>query len=840
MPTDTIFYYSNGSNSSTNSGILYRTSYSVPQDCQLIGVDVGTNVIGLLFGCFQDCSGLSYINISNGVLYFDVYCFAGCIQLTNIIIPKSVTDLNDGCFAGCTSFTHIDIPTSVTYLGGSSFQGCINLKSVIIPNSVTRIRQNCFYGCTSLESIILPNGVSNLEDYCFFECISIPSIIIPKSVVSLGNYCFRECTNLTTVTYLNPSIISNSNIGNDPFVGSPSISTVNFYKTPLPHPPVPETGVYNSNYYPSTSTFNYYVDSATSFYFSDGSTSTSSDIVLSQTSYTIPIGCQLIGVDIGSTVIDISNNCFQGCAILPSVVFPDGLISLGNDCFAGCLLLHSINIPPNVTYLGNNCFASCTDLTTITYSNPTLINIGSDPFNNTPSISTVDFYETMSAPDPPPPPETGVYIRALYPITSTLNYYSSGTTTFYYSDGTTSTSPDIILSKSSYDQNKSLTGVNIAKSVTDLSNNCFYNSTTLSSIVIENNSELISFGDNCFYGCSGLASINIPTSVIHFGDSCFRACAITSINIPPNVTSLPNYCFAECLYLKTINIPPNSVTSFGNYCFATCVALTSITIPPNVASLPDYCFYNCFALTSIIIPPNVASLGEYCFTNSGLQSIILPSSINILNAFCFSSCRALTTLSYLTPRNITTVSLDAFTNTFTNMLVNFYDTPSAPYPPVVQNGVYNPSLYETTNLKYYKNTTFYYSDNTSSTSSETTLSKSSYINNIPPGSQLERVDIGNIVVALSFECFKDCTGLLYVDIPSSIQQTLTYDIFYNCIHLGTAIIGCSNIGENCFLGFPELTSVTIKYTNASGFVLGPFCFKDCVKLSSFTFELVTV
>ena len=51
--------------------------------------------------------------------------------------------------------------------------------------------------------------------------------------------------------------------------------------------------------------------SLTYFYYSDGTTSSSSDIILTKSSYSIPPGKNLINVDIGTNVTSFGNNCFD-------------------------------------------------------------------------------------------------------------------------------------------------------------------------------------------------------------------------------------------------------------------------------------------------------------------------------------------------------------------------------------------------------------------------------------------------------------------------------------------------------------------------------------------------
>lgn len=81
----------------------------------------------------------------------------------DIILPEKVKDnngveysviaLEDSCFEDCSGLTSINIPSSVTSLGDHCFSGCSSLTSIIIPSSVTSLGENCFMCSFNLKSI---------------------------------------------------------------------------------------------------------------------------------------------------------------------------------------------------------------------------------------------------------------------------------------------------------------------------------------------------------------------------------------------------------------------------------------------------------------------------------------------------------------------------------------------------------------------------------------------------------------------------------------------------------------------------------------------------------------
>ena len=89
-----------------------------------------------------------------------------------------------------------------------------------------------------------------------------------------------------------------------------------------------------------------------------------------------------------------------------------------------------------------------------------------------------------------------------------------------------------------------------------------------------------------------------------------------------------------------------------------------------------------------------------------------------------------------------------------------------------------------------------------------------------------------VVTSLGASCFKDCSGLKSVIIPSSVISLGDYS-FTKCTSLTSITIPSSvtSLGASCFFGCSGLTSITIPSTATS---LGEFCFSGCSGLTSIT------
>lgn len=91
-----------------------------------------------------------------------------------------------------------------------------------------------------------------------------------------------------------------------------------------------------------------------------------------------------------------------------------------------------------------------------------------------------------------------------------------------------------------------------------------------------------------------------------------------------------------------------------------------------------------------------------------------------------------------------------------------------------------------------------------------------------------------VVTSLGTSCFKDCSGLTSITIPSSVTSLSNY-CFYGCRGLISITIPSSVtlLGEFCFTFSSGLTSITIPSSVTS---LGPSCFEYCQNLESVYFE----
>ena len=95
----------------------------------------------------------TYIVIKDGTICIAENAFEeGCEQLIGVKIPNSVKYIEEGAF-GDTGITSIEIPEGVESLGDMVFANCYALADVVIPSSVKSIGEYAFAYCPALTSI---------------------------------------------------------------------------------------------------------------------------------------------------------------------------------------------------------------------------------------------------------------------------------------------------------------------------------------------------------------------------------------------------------------------------------------------------------------------------------------------------------------------------------------------------------------------------------------------------------------------------------------------------------------------------------------------------------------
>ena len=136
---------------------------------------------------FNYC-GISDLTIESG-LESMAQSFGFLNSLTSVVIPDSVTEIGDGCFDSCSALTDVTLSENLAVVGRRVFQGCYDLAAGT--TAYTIYENGCYLGSASNPYMLLA-GVESISQ-ASGTIVSQGSFTAHDDTEIIGSYAFDDC-----------------------------------------------------------------------------------------------------------------------------------------------------------------------------------------------------------------------------------------------------------------------------------------------------------------------------------------------------------------------------------------------------------------------------------------------------------------------------------------------------------------------------------------------------------------------------------------------------------------------------------------------------------------------
>lgn len=473
------------------------------------------------------------------------------------------------------------------------YAGDVSIPPLIIFSDkqyyVTSIQERAFYECTNLKTIIIGDNVKTIGASAFEGCSALTSVSISNSVTTINNYAFYKCTSLTNLTIGNTV----EYIGNFVFAYCSSLSSLTIPNSVKKI----RKGV---------------------FYKCSGLR-------------TVTLGSGLESIGIIETISN-EEGAFEKCPITKVYVNDlaawcsvqcksklDNPFASGAQLYVNGKAVKELVVPEGVTEIGRYAFANC------------------------------EFFRTISIPG------------SLKSIGNSAFLFCEGLKAVYLTDlsawckiqfGSDNANP-LVYAKHLFLNGKEIKNLVIPADVDAISNYCFKNCESFTSVDITDNVERI--GYDAFYNCN-IGNLTIGKSIRYIDSGAFDWGDISSVNIK----NLAAWCNVECSYYNSnkslvVSNPLKDVSTL----YIDGKLTKDLVIPPGVTSISAGAFYKCLGIRSVLISESVLSIGDEAFRSCQLVNVLtIGNGVKTIGSMAFNNCKNLLTVNI--PNNVTSVGDGAF------------------------------------------------------------------------------------------------------------------------------------------------------------------------------------
>lgn len=608
------------------------TSYAFYNGRGIRNLNIGTKVVSIGEGAFQNCNGLNdtkSLTIPETVTSIGKYAFNNFVMNNGTMYILGCTDLvvsdstsqssGTGNTAGAVTINGLDydaviekdvfqgihvnslvIGGKVEKIGEDAFQDInfnkINDKaSLTIKDNVETIGASAFKGAGFSSGLVIGDKVKYIEASAFEGCNTYSGTLDLNNVAKIGQNAFKGCTNITGGLVIPETVES---IGKEAF------------------------------------------DSFASYYDNNNNDGNIGKLVINGGSYKYTVeenvtkyglggliftNAKFNGVTIGGNVTKIAENAFANIPynsstpynnIKGSLIICDSVTEIGENAFNGCSYINKLKLSTKLKTISNRAFYGCSGLSENLVIPDSVESIGTEAFKECTgfngTLTLGNGLKTIGA-------EAFAYCKRFQggltvPVSVTGGI---GDLAFRDFSGETSSPGILELKSGSYNSGKSIgafiftgakfTGITIGGNVENIGMDAFHHggksngddsitadySKITGPVVLNNTVKTIE--DRAFLDCTGLnGTISLP-----------------------EVTTIGAHAFENCSNLTGI-AELKSVQTIGDSAFKNCSKMSGdLSFPSTLTSIGSSAFYNGSSIGLVSIPDSVTSIGSSAFENSG-------------------------------------------------------------------------------------------------------------------------------------------------------------------------------------------------------------------------------